>query len=79
MQGALLQGLAQKQLQARQTTPEGPHRADLYASEMVTASGKPSGTATTTMVTAKMKNASGPDAICATGNPRFCTHHLHAC
>ena len=41
---------------------------------MVTASGSPSGTATTMIVTAKMKKRSGPSANCATGNPRFSTH-----
>ena len=38
---------------------------------MVTASGSPSGTATTTMVTAKMKNWSGPSANLLMGNPEF--------
>lgn len=43
----------------------------LYAKEMVTASGKPSGTATTTMVTAKMKKFRGPSTILFTGKPLF--------
>ena len=49
----------------------------LYAREMVTARGRPSGTATTTMVTPKMKKARGPSAMCCTGKPLYCTHHLH--
>ena len=47
-----------------------------YARLMVTARGKPSGTATTTMVTEKMKNCKGPDAISDTGKPLFSTIHL---
>jgi len=42
---------------------------------MVTASGSPSGTATTMMVMAKMKNRSGPDENWASGNPLFSTIH----
>jgi len=42
---------------------------------MVTANGKPSGTATTMMVTAKMKKRRGPSANCLMGKPRFSTHH----
>ena len=48
-----------------------------YAKEMVTASGRPSGTATTTIVTAKMKNWSGPDAISEAGKPLFSIIHLY--
>ena len=48
----------------------------LYASEMVTASGRPTGTATTTMVTAKMKKCSGPSTTFARGNPLSWMHHL---
>lgn len=49
----------------------------LYARDMVTAKGRPSGTATTTMVTPKMKKARGPSAMCCTGKPLYCMHHLH--
>jgi hypothetical protein len=38
---------------------------------MVTASGKPSGTATTRMVTEKMKNCSGPSENLLIGKPWF--------
>lgn len=48
-----------------------------YAKEMVTARGRPSGTATTTMVTAKMKNWRGPDAISEAGKPLFSIIHLY--
>lgn len=44
---------------------------------MVTARGKPSGTATTTMVTPKMKKARGPSLIWSTGKPLFWMSHLH--
>jgi hypothetical protein len=43
---------------------------------MVTASGRPSGTATTRMVTAKMKNCSGPDENFEIGKPWFSIIHL---
>mmetsp|Transcript_4769 Transcript_4769/g.13708 ORF Transcript_4769/g.13708 Transcript_4769/m.13708 type:complete len:259 (+) Transcript_4769:3629-4405(+) len=46
------------------------------AREMVTAKGRPSGTATTRMVTAKMKNCSGPSENLEMGKPRFSTIHL---
>ena len=47
------------------------------AKEMVTARGRPSGTATTKMVTPKMKKASGPSANFDIGNPLFSISHLH--
>mmetsp|Transcript_12307 Transcript_12307/g.35034 ORF Transcript_12307/g.35034 Transcript_12307/m.35034 type:complete len:256 (-) Transcript_12307:513-1280(-) len=40
---------------------------------MVTASGRPSGTATTTIVTAKMKNSRGPSPNSLQGHPLFST------
>lgn len=50
-----------------------------YARAIVTASGKPSGTATTTMVTAYRKNCTGPFwLILAIGKPLFSTHLQHA-
>lgn len=42
---------------------------------MVTARGRPSGTATTMMVMAKMKKRSGPDENWASGKPLFSTIH----
>ena len=49
----------------------------LYASEMVTASGRPSGTATTTMVTPYRKNCTGPSLLISLmGKPWFTTIHL---
>ena len=46
------------------------------ASEMVTAKGRPSGTATTNMVTPKMKKVSGPSANFEIGKPLFWMSHL---
>ena len=46
------------------------------ASEMVTARGRPSGTATTRMVTPKMKKVSGPCANFEIGKPLFWMSHL---
>ena len=43
---------------------------------MVTARGRPSGTATTRMVTPKMKNCSGPSPNWDIGNPLFSIIHL---
>jgi hypothetical protein len=43
---------------------------------MVTASGRPSGTATTRMVTEKMKNCSGPSLNSEIGKPLFSIIHL---
>jgi hypothetical protein len=43
---------------------------------MVTARGRPSGTATTTIVTPKMKKVSGPCTIWDTGKPLFTISHL---
>lgn len=45
---------------------------------IVTASGRPSGTATTRMVTEKMKNCSGPDENLEIGKPLFWIIHLCA-
>ena len=48
-----------------------------YASDIVTARGKPSGTATTTIVTAYRKNWTGPLwLISCKGNPLCLMHHL---
>jgi len=43
---------------------------------MVTARGRPSGTATTRIVTAKMKNCKGPSENLEMGKPLFSTIHL---
>jgi len=46
------------------------------AREMVTARGRPSGTATTKMVTPKMKKVRGPSANFEIGKPLFWMSHL---